>query len=194
MFNSKSYQRGSSQSFGKPCQPRAMAIEDDSQRRFRVLLSQLSEEYGRGWQSRVARELGVSQVFVSEISRGQKLAGRKPIEAAIARYNISPDFFFGDRAEDGDYRDFVGPRRRVVSDQARPAVLELRDDLIWQLLTDEERAEIEGISYHLPPERVTLERMRDEALTVLRHRLAPHKIIPDVEVKVTTTRGRPLKR
>lgn len=95
-----------------------MDTEELGKRRFVLLLKQLQEELGRGWQPIAAQKLGLSVSLISSISLGNKQAGLKSIRAAVDRLPISEAFFF-DRTigEKPNYRDYVGQRRPSANAQ-----------------------------------------------------------------------------
>lgn len=65
--------------------------------RFRLLVEQLGDEYGRprrGWQTRVAERLGVPRSLVSRVARGDlEPIGPTVINRAMTVLKMSPSFF-----------------------------------------------------------------------------------------------------
>lgn len=91
-----------------------------SQQRFRRFLEQYRDAFGGpgSWQDAAAEKLGVTQGMISKYVNGAKDAGIAPIEEAIRGFGIDPEFFFGERDVDGDFRDF--PRRTQNESRVEP--------------------------------------------------------------------------
>lgn len=99
----------------KPTRAEVPADPADAEitRRYRALLAVLAERAGRpvrGWQARVARDLGVDPTYVSKIARGERSrVGARAIEKAMAPpLNIPRDYFFGETRQDP--HRVVGPK------------------------------------------------------------------------------------
>jgi len=85
------------------------------QRRFRALMATFQEEHGYGWQSALAKKVGVTQGLISHIVNDKKSPGPDCIEGAIERMRVSEDFFRdASLGEKPDYRRFVGKSRYAV--------------------------------------------------------------------------------
>lgn len=98
------------------------------QRRFQHLLSQLETEYGYGWQTRLARELGggtARQSYISALHRGEKFVGLKELEDWTAGLGISYEYFFGDYTGERSYKDFLEGGRGAAGAAVYPTLEEL---------------------------------------------------------------------
>lgn len=65
-----------------------------AQQQFRKLLKRIEKERGHGWQTALARELGVHQTMLSKIADGDREAGLALVEAAIEVGIADRDYFF----------------------------------------------------------------------------------------------------
>lgn len=101
-------------------------------RRFRLLVEQLGDEYGRparGWQSRVARALNMDRSYLAKVIGGEREVGVAAAQSAADALGI-PLAFFTDPGEDRHFRSFVGSSKsRIERAQSvtHPDTLPLRD-------------------------------------------------------------------
>jgi transcriptional regulator with XRE-family HTH domain len=82
--------------------------------RWRLFLAQFAAEFGDGWQSELARRVGVSQSMLSKHLQGEVKSVRlHTIELTCARLGIDRAFFFDASLGDApSYREHLeGPRR-----------------------------------------------------------------------------------
>lgn len=88
-----------------------MAADEIARTRYRELVEALrSETEGErgGWQSDVAKRLGITQGMVSKIMRGERDPGLATISKAATRLGIRWQYFTDRTLEDPHWRDFVG--------------------------------------------------------------------------------------
>lgn len=90
-----------------------------------MLLEQVEEEFGAGWQSELARRTGLHQTTISKLraeQRGKEL--RDDTLAKLARGLKIPRSFFSDRSlgRSPDYRDFINARETERTEQGRAIV------------------------------------------------------------------------
>lgn len=91
--------------------------ESLKQRRFRALMATFQGEHGYGWQSALAKKIGVTQGLISHIANDKKSPGPDCIEGAIEKMRVSEDFFRDPTiGETPDYHAFVGRSRLPVRD------------------------------------------------------------------------------
>ena len=88
-----------------------------SSRRYALLVDQLGDELGRayGWQSRVARRLGIDQSTINRLVRRERATvGSDAIDRAVLRLRIDSRFFYdASLGDDPDYRDYAKGRMRM---------------------------------------------------------------------------------
>jgi predicted XRE-type DNA-binding protein len=111
--------------------------EDRVTKRYIRLIDEMAQDLNlrHGWQSNVARQLGVDQSYVSRLYRRERdSVGLDSVELAIERLRIRPEYFHG-RKEPASYKDYVGPDRGSVPYPAWAAFL--RSELGQSMSADE---------------------------------------------------------
>jgi len=84
----------------------------DAAERYIALVKQLGEAQGkrRGWQTDVAKRLGVHRSFISRVVRGDRSGvSSGVIEKAIFGLNLQPDFFYAETHGAPHYRTYMNP-------------------------------------------------------------------------------------
>ena len=103
--------------------------------RYLLLLQQVQEEVGYGWQSEAARKLGVTQALISQMASGSRSPGLNAIDRAQARLRLDPSFFYDAELENPHYRNFIG--RRPVTKDAQRRLLDIDPDSPARRVTEE---------------------------------------------------------
>lgn len=123
-----------------------MQPEELARDRARVLLEQLQEELGYGWQSELARRTGVHQTTISKIRNRDRGAGLKSIRR-IGRALGIQERFFSDAAlgSHPDYRHYlVGT---VEGRRGREVVVEWLASPDGQVVSDEDAEALLSIDW-----------------------------------------------
>lgn len=123
-----------------------MGASEKAARRYAALVEQLADELGRkwGWQTAVAKRLGITQVYVSQIHNGERTGvGASAIEKAVRRIPLDPSYFYGPHHGTPHYSTFV-PGSRAVDTPAYPALLEFLAGPEGRGITPDEEAFLRG--------------------------------------------------
>jgi transcriptional regulator with XRE-family HTH domain len=155
-------------------------VEERAARRYAALVWQLADEMGQkyGWRSRVARKLGVSQPYISQIANGDRTGiGIKAIESAIKKLPLERDYFYGEHAGTPHYSGFVPSR--VATAAAYPALDEFLATAEGKAITEDELEFLRSYrASHGEPTTVTYH----YALMGFRSELAPEEAAESAEV------------
>lgn len=92
-------------------------------RRFRLLIEQLGAEEGRparGWQSRVAKRLGMDRSYLAKVLHGDREVGVAAAESAARALNI-PLEFFTNEGHDRNYASYLDRPQDVFDQRLRRA-------------------------------------------------------------------------
>lgn len=84
--------------------------------RLRLLVEQLADEIGRyrGWQSKVARRIGLHRSYVSKITQGARVsAGPSVVEKVCSAMGLDRAFFYDELESPPNHRDFLSKRSPV---------------------------------------------------------------------------------
>lgn len=81
-----------------------------AERRLQALLRQIEAEHGYGWQSHVARIVGIHQTHVGRLLAGERGASPETVEAFQRGLRIRPEYFSDTKLGDApDYHRFQLP-------------------------------------------------------------------------------------
>jgi len=89
---------------------------DTPSRRWRAFLEQVATDLGDGWQSELARRLGVTPSAIQKHHAGERKKPSEMIDRVVQRMGVSRDFFEDPSLDDPNYKDF---RRRPAGSHAQ---------------------------------------------------------------------------
>jgi len=171
-----------------------MTVDDLVFRRFRAFIEQFRDSHGRGWQPELQRLTGLSRAALSHYANGIRSPSAPTVRKVAQAVGIDSTFFFGDREDDGHFKDFPvrQQRARIEPDAAYPALDDFLATPSGSRLPDACVEYLRGIRFAhgdpTPHTYLALAReWEDRQLAFPKTREAP-------ELEATPSRGRPLKR
>lgn len=167
--------------------------------RYRALIQQMGEEMDHvwGWQTKVAKRLGVRQTYVSMIWTGARPGGGgAAIEAAIANLGLDPQFFYGEFAETPHYRAFLpqaAEEEHLERPEAYPALATYLDGPEGRALSAGEREHLRSMRFRDgQPTELTYhyELMKLRSILTPEQAAASEKLMAEAETEALARGGR----
>jgi hypothetical protein len=90
--------------------------------RLRLFLAQYEQEFGYGWQTRLAQLTGRHQTHLGRMAKGERGPGLDDVTAIVSELGVNERFFYDASLGDApDYRDFVGTRVERDDERGTPS-------------------------------------------------------------------------